>query len=352
MKNFLLILLSFFSFTTFAQKQFVVQGVTTQTFDDINAAIAAANAGDTIYLPGGGFSLNPTTIDKTLHWRGVGHYPDSTTATGYTNITNSDIYFTTNCDSSTFEGIYFTGNLRFGTVTNEEVSGVIIKRCRVAGTIFLRKDANTNLGNPDLGFQLSESVVVTIGGQKGRNCLIENNLIFGNCDYFYYSIFDHNMFNYSSVLLDYSINCRYINNVFAWSTPNLSGSSNCEFLNNLFASTLPYNPTTQTFTGNNNITNIGNANIYTAITGYIYTFSYDNDYHLKTDATGTSEDGTTGVTIIGAASDGTNPGIYGGTMPYKDGAVPYAPHIRTADIDNAAVSGNLGVQITVAAQER
>ena len=56
MKKHYFLPLLFLAFTGFAQKQIVVQNSTAQTFNDLNAAIAAASAGDTLYIPGGGFS--------------------------------------------------------------------------------------------------------------------------------------------------------------------------------------------------------------------------------------------------------------------------------------------------------
>lgn len=336
----------FLAVTTFAQKQFVVQNGTTQTFEDLNEAIAAASAGDTLYLPGGGFNISPTTIDKTLHWRGVGHYPDSTAVTGSTQITTYDVYFSGNCDNSTFEGIHFQHNVRFGSDGNE-CTGVRMKRCRVAGILYLRYTDNTDSGNPDLAFHLSECVTNSTDARYGMNVRVEKTMIFGVVNNFILSYFNHCSINDYDNSSSYDVinnckNCQFLNNVFTYHY-GLRGSANCNFENNLFQSTLPYDPNTSTFTGSGNITNVGVANIYNDISqsANIYTFSYNNNYHLK--------DGSPG---IGAATDGTNIGIYGTSLPYKEGAVPYHPHIQSAVIDNEAVGGNLGVQINVAAQER
>ena len=339
----------FLAIAGFAQKQIVVQNGTAQTFSDLNAAIAAASAGDTLYIPGGGFSVS-AAVDKTLHWRGVGHYPDSTSATGHTQITNG-VTFSGNCDNSTFEGIYFTGSLVFGS-TDNEATGIVMKHCRVSGNLSMRNNTSTSGGYPDLDFTLSESVVQNIYANYGTNIKVEKNLIFGGLLYFYQCYFNHNDFcSSTSHLLNGCNNCQFLNNAFAYSQGQ-TASANCNFQNNIFQGGMFYDPVTSTHTGSGNVHSVTWQNLFTTITGNIYTFSYDNDYHLKTGTTGTAEDGTTGVTIFGTATDGTNAGIYGTALPYKEGAVPYAPHIRTANVDNQAVSGNLGVQITVAAQER
>ncbi|QIA06322.1 hypothetical protein [Draconibacterium halophilum] len=342
MKKLYFLPLLFLAITTFAQKQFVVQNGTAQTFDDLNVAITAASVGDTIYLPGGGFSIS-TAVDKTLHWRGVGHYPDSTVATGHTQITNQ-VTFSGSCDNSSFEGIFFQSNVIFGS-TDDDCTGVDMKRCRIGGTLYLRNTTDIGSGNPDLSFHLTECVTQGIDGRYGKNVRVEKNLIFSTLNNFYQSFFNHNSVNdydYNNRVIEYCENCQFTNNVFSYSY-GLYNTYNCNFENNLFQSSLPYDPTTSTMTGSGNITDVGWQNIYTDISNSanIYTFSYDNDYHLKSGSPG-----------INTATDGTNIGIYGTSLPYKEGAVPYHPHIQTADIDNEAVGGNLGVQIRVAAQER
>ena len=348
MKKFSFLPLLFLSLIGFGQKQIVVQNGTAHSFENLTTAIDSANAGDTIYIPGGGFA-SPATIDKTLHWRGVGHYPDSTAATGFTNITNN-VNFSGNCDNSTFEGICFTGSLVFGS-TDNEATGIVMRRCRVIGNLSMRNNNGTSNGYPDLDFTLTECVTQGVYGNHGTNIKLEKNMIFGTTAYFYQCYFNHNYFCTNDYVVQYAFNCQYINNVFA-QNQSIRYSENCNFQNNIFNGGMPYNPVTQTFTGSGNIHSVGATNIFTSITGNIYSFSYDNDYHLKLGTTGTAEDGTVGVSISGTATDGTNAGIYGTSLPYKEGAVPYAPHIQSATVDNQAVSGNLGVQITVAAQER
>ena len=166
-------------------------------------------------------------------------------------------------------------------------------------------------------------------------------MVFSSLSNFYQCYFNHNDFNYGSSYVINNCNfCQFVNNVFSWSQ-GISNSFNCNFQNNLFQSTLPFDPVTQTHTGTNNITGVGTSNVYQSIAVNNYTFDFANDYHLQAGSPG-----------IGAATDGTNIGIYGTSLPYKEGAVPYAPHIQSASIDNEAVGGNLGVQIKVAAQER
>lgn len=351
MKNLIILPFLFLGFLSWGQAQFVVQnGAKTEVYTDINTAITNAAAGDTLYLPGGGFTPSNNTIDKTLHWVGHGHYPFETGATMATRIT-SRLSFTGNCDNSTFEGIFFTAGIVFGSSDNE-AENIRMKRCRVSEDLTMRA---TSTGNPILNFQISECVLQSIFANNGSNCLVEKSLIFSRIHYFVQSLFSQNSINVGNVSnrVVYSCSsCTFNNNVFSYEW-GLYNSTSCTFNNNVFHSTLPYAPTGDSNSGSNNIYNVGYENIYTDIShsANIYTFSYNNDYHLNASATGTREsDGATGVSILGTASDGTNVGIYGTTAPYK--TIPYYPHINTANIATDAVNNQLGVTINAEAQSR
>ena len=345
MKKIIILPFLFLAILGWGQAQFVLQnGLSTKVYSNINTAIDSAVNGDTLYLPGGGFAISPTTINKILHWVGQGHYPDSTKATMPTRITSA-LVFSGSCDNSSFEGIYFTTTLSFGSST-DDVFNIKMKRCRVDGTMTLR---SSSLGNPLLNFQISECVLKDLNANNGSNCLIEKSLISGVTQYFFQSNFIHNNFNTNSTnLIYYCQSCQYIDNVFAGSYGFYYSNSNV-LTNNLFVSVLPNYGTNS---GNNNIYNIGSSNIYTDITHSINvtTFSYDNNYHLKISATGTAESDGSTVGITGKASDNTNAGIYGTTTPYK--TIPYYPHIKTATIANEAVNDQLGVTINAEAQSR
>ncbi len=350
MKKTIILPFLFLGLLSWGQAQFVVQnGSKTEVYNNINTAITNAVAGDTLYLPGGGFTITNATIDKTLHWVGHGHYPSETGATMQTRITTA-LNFTGNCDNSTFEGIYFTSTLTFGSA-EDEATNIEIKRCRILNTLNMRV---SNVGNPDLNFHISECVTGFLYANNGSNCLIEKSLIFGPVHYFVQSFFSHNTINASNSnrIIYGCSNSLFNDNVFGYEWGLYNSASNT-FNNNIFRSGLPYPPTDGNGNGgNNNIYNVGLENIYTDIShsANVYIFSYENDYHLNVSATGTAElDGST-VSIIGTASDGTNAGVYGTTTPYK--TIPYYPHINSANIATEAVNDQLGVNINAEAQSR
>lgn len=326
------------SIMSFGQSQFVVQNVTTQVFSNINLALAAANAGDTLYIPGGNYTVSSASIDKRLHWIGVGHYPAYTTATQSSKII-TNLEFKGNCDGSSFEGIHFTGSLQFGSTDNDAVN-ILIKRCRVEGPIYLR---TTSAGFPEINFHITESVVRSVDAMNGTNCLVEKNIITGEFSNFRQSLIRHNVINvnnYYGRFIHYTQSCTFENNAFGFNA-GLYYTESCIFSHNLFAQALPFDPANPSFTSINNISNVGEANMFTSITGNIYNFSYENDYSLKSGNPG-----------IGAASDGTDIGIYGSSKPYKPGAVPFYPHVTQFRVDPESTGGQLGVKITVQAQDQ
>ncbi|AHW61731.1 hypothetical protein SAMN05444285_10984 [Draconibacterium orientale] len=351
MKKIIILPFLFLATLSWGQAQFVVQnGTKTEVYNNINTAITNAVAGDTLYIPGGGFTITNTTIDKTLHWVGHGHYPSETGATMQTRI-NSALNFTGNCDNSSFEGIFFTSEVSFGSADNE-AENILMKRCRVLSNLSLR---TVTTGNPDLNFQISECVLYTLFGNYGINCLIEKSLIFNRIHYFVQSQFSHNSINVSSSnrVIYLCTSCIFVDNVFGYEG-GLYNSFSCVINNNVFAGSLPFTPVTD-INGNdgfNNIYNVGSANVYSDVSQSVnpYTFAYENDYTLKGGSTGTDQSGASGISISGTATDGTNAGIYGTATPYK--TIPYYPHINTANIATQAVNNELGIDINAEAQSR
>ena len=135
------------------------------------------------------------------------------------------------------------------------------------------------------------------------------------------------------------INTKYSlfeNNIFVF-TYHLNYVSNSNFLNNSFNEeiTFPYG------------TNVGTNNFpYYGISGTFLNadggqFSYSKDYHLQESFPGKN-----------GGTDGTDIGIYGGQYPWKEGSIPFNPHIQLKNISgNTDQNGNLNVNIKVAAQD-
>jgi hypothetical protein len=177
-------------------------------------------------------------------------------------------------------------------------------------------------------FHRSSSTGDIFGGTVNGNSLIENCVfITGNLSsryYFHYTsgyVIRNCIFNTETATLNSSsVNNYFYNNVFDGS-PNIFNYNNSITLNNQV--------------GINFTTNFVNVPNNSTV------FDYSYDFHLAT-----------GSPAIGAGTNGSDIGLYGGSESYKEGAVPQAPHIQYKNINTSTTtSGDLPIHIKVKAQE-
>ena len=316
-------------------------------YADVKSAVNNASSGDTIYIPGGIFELNSNLdIDKRIHIIGVGHYPDSTEATNYTRL-EGYVRFFTGADTSSIEGCYITYDIRFGTSgSNDDIKNITINRCNVQDIYLSYTGSATSESENTL---INECVVRgNIFAANTDNQIISKSIINNFIDYLSNSYVTNCIFLYvgsnNSVFGRYHpqfiVSSLFENNIIFDSYP-LGGSSNnnqnCMFNNNLFVydQSFPYG----TNVGSNNIVNFPQEDIFINQTGNA--FSYDHNYHLQPTCPG-----------VGAGTDGTNIGIYGTDLPYKEGAVPCNPHIQTQNVTYDKNTNTLSVDVKVSAQDR
>ncbi|MBK7689935.1 MAG: hypothetical protein IPJ31_02045 [Bacteroidetes bacterium] len=336
-----------FSFKTYAQKKISVQsGNNTSFYATVDSAVLNAQNGDIIYIPGGSYVISSLLINKGVQIFGAGHYPDSTAATGQTILTG-DVRILSGADNGSISGCNILGNVFFGTnVGDQTVNNFGISRCKM-NSLHISHDgqATTNSSN----IYISENVI--LGNVFGGNCintLYKKNIINGLLHAHSASVFENNIMLISGgacyVYFLNSVNgCIFDNNILSFANGGcgvffFNNSVGNIFNNNLFreveASYFP-NGTNLQF---NNFFGFVASDVFNGGTGFI--FSYNEDYHML--PTCVAHNGGT---------DGTDPGIYGTSDPYKEGAVPANPHIRTKNIAGATnAQGDLSIDIKVAAQ--
>lgn len=326
-----------------AQNKITLSHLGVPTFyTNFSTAITAAVNGDTLYLPGG--QIQPTTtavtINKSLHIIGTGHYPDSTAATGRTVI--YQLKYITGCSGGSIQGCAIS-DLQIGNATNQNISGLSVTRCKVdlfrlgsdnISTIeniiltdnCFMDDFLINLSYP--GVYISRNVFSNSSGRLGQGLIFKNNIFYDNCDYnnsygalkgFTNCLFENNILIINNSA-NFKLNCTYssfnrnlfIPNITDWG----SNSQQYSLLNQTLAGTFENAPGTS--------------------------FSYGYNYHLKSTSPG-----------VNYGTDGTSVGIYGTNAPYKEGAVPFNPHIFSKNISGQTSSqGILNVNISVSAQDR
>lgn len=311
-----------------AQNLIAVTNETSSLFyTKLDLAITNATDGDIIYLPGGIFSIS-VPINKRLQIIGVGHHPDSCSATGITQITG-DISIVKGSSGGSLIGCKTSGNVYFITGVDETINNYSIERCNIYGVIQLTAQTNNIF--------INECVLYTISGIS--KTVISEGLLVTKC------IMERGPSNLGS-------NCYFFNNIFRYSS--LNNISSCYFRNNIFNNLVDY--CYNCYCGGNvfenNLFNKGQAifsgnTFYKSITGPVTilfknktkeSFDYDQDYHILENSPAHH-----------SGTDGTDLGIYGTASPWKDGSMPSNPHIQTKIINSSG--GNLNVKIRVAAQE-
>lgn len=330
------------NWTSNAQNLIAVQNNSTPSFfTSLDSAIIHSQNGDTIYLPGGNFSLT-TTIDKCLHIIGVGHNPDSAIGCGRTIITGN-LNLSQDASGGSLWGISLTGNGNIQVIAaNTMISNYTIKRCNfvsvgingycsswiVIENVFYGMSSSSNGASNFI--ILNNFIQGTVcSGQYGiSNSIIKNNIFTGLANFSYGSGCWPLHATYSTIE----------NNIFT-SNGNQHSLALCSFCfvyNNLFVETLQ-SPLPSQYSNNIDGQNQSSIFIYLTATAYYYT----DDYHLQPTCPGKN-----------AGTDGTDIGIYGGAFPWKEGSIPFNPHIQYKTISGATdVNGNLNVNIKVAAQD-
>ena len=272
----------------------------------------------------------------------MGHYPDSTLATNFTYL-NGNIFIVSGADTGLLSGFNLNPQyyIYFGTTaSNQVVNNFTIKRCNIT-TLYLSYNGSTTTNSKN--FTIEENVINNIYGGNALSFIISKNIVSGTLYYFSNTngqcFFNNNIFLNSGNLSNNTLsNCTFNNNVIF--SNNITGSvTTCNFLNNIFL----YNdifPLGSNL-GSNNIINQTQSSIFVNQSGT--TFSYSQNYHLKTGCPG-----------IKAGTDETDIGIYGTSQPYKDGALPSNPHISSKSISNTTDGqGNviINAKIGVSAQD-
>lgn len=328
----------------FGQSAITLQsGEQAQFFASFASALSSAQQGDVIYLSGGSFNIGNVVIDKKLSIIGAGHYPAYSEATGITHL-SGNITLLTGADTTLLHGFYLTGDIRLGSsTTNQQVNFVNISRCNV-NNIWLSYNSNASSAGGSQMISLTENVIRTsLGGGFAQYVSVSKNFIGQNIYHFNgnveirNNIFLMNAPSYNPVIGNVQA-ANFQNNIFL--SVNAIAGGDClgvSYYNNLFVNNFSIPAGSY---GSGNIVNKPQADIFVNQTGYA--FSYDHDYHLKPESGG-----------IGAGNDGFDIGLYGSSIPYKEGAVPFTPHITDQSISpETNPQGQIEVNIQVEAQPR
>lgn len=330
------------------QKIAVVHNGNSTYYANLTPALAAAQNGDTIYLPGGNLSNSIVTINKGIIIIGTGHNPDSTGSTGATFL--NEIQVVSGADGGALFGIR-CNNLQFGnSIQNQDINNFLIKQCWI-------NNLKPSFSNPSNSTNITfdENIIITLS----QNCsflsvLFIKNIFDLNANYFFPATFFNNIFHritgntvpISNNQSIFSNNIFIIKENYSQNKAIFSGSDN--FIeNNLFCATtpIPIELITNGNISNNNIIVQSPSDVFQFWYSTYYNdnqFRYQHNYHLLPSCIGKN-----------AGTDGNDVGIYGTPFPAKDGAVPFNPHISSKNISTqVSPTGVLNVDVKVSAQDR
>lgn len=296
----------------------------------LTAAYDAAITGDTLYVSGGNF-VAPTTIDKGLIIIGAGYDIDSTAVTGRTYIYSSTInagriIIGSNASNLYIEGMEFQGGL---AKSDPDITGFTLIRLKIADLSFI------NTGTIPTNASIIQCEIPGNFNIQGvtnsiiSSCILRNRIFNSDTNVFKNNVITVN--NGFGTLSNCTANI-FMNNIFT--SNNLVSDGGCSYNNfqyNIFAQS---NPSLQSgATDLNNYKGVDMATVFVDLAG--------SNFHLLSEAS-----------TIYLGDDGTEVGLYGGPLPFKEGAVPINPHISQKSIQTTTDSnGFLNISFTVEAQQ-
>lgn len=300
----------------------VAEDGTTKIYRTLDEAINSATDGCVIYLPGGGIPISDSTkVTKRVTIIGVTHRVDTDNADGDTRIGGS-INFVGGSDGSALMGVYANGDVNIAT-ENDSVQNILIRYCNV-NTI------NVKRAHCD-GIVVNQCFLRGKDNFFGNNNVTITNCVVGGVHYVDAGTIDHNIIIGGGTLTNSTV-YNDINNTEITNNIHLCGSYNY-FRNS--QSNQVYN---NVYNWSSDLGGQGfNALRYNSGTKIFVNDSYGispmSDFHVV-DSIG-----------IGAATDGTDIGIYGGTG-FKDDCVAPIPRIVTKNIpEKTDAEGKLNIRI-------
>ena len=301
-------------------------------YAQINSAIAAANAGDTVYVNGNLAPYANAIISKSITLIGAGTFTKKQSLFpsmvgsisfigGISNVTIRGFMITTGING------FGNGNISFVTITDNYFTGVALDYASIVNVHDIVVSNNVHTGG---GYFTN-----VYNGAGCYNFLIENNLINGRIENFNIAsstIQNNTFYNCGNAFSNSTTAVSGImikNNIFYNSHPS-NGTSGCIFLNNISFNSSGTYPSL----GGSNIDNTDPQLINVGASG-----GYSESYNFNTQNTSPAKN---------AGTDGTDLGYYGGVMKVSVLGEPQnVPVVRQMDIENTNVlqGGNIDVKV-------
>ncbi|HRY98644.1 MAG TPA: hypothetical protein P5550_06250 [Bacteroidales bacterium] len=306
-------------------------------YSTLNAAYTAASPGDTLMLQGSNTAYSITgQWNKALVVIGTGVFPDKDNVI---NAKISSFQFAGGGSGSKFYGVVFQSVVQVAYAFTG--LNLYFEACQFNSYVDVNYDQGTwtfvnCLFEQDNYYNVYvNGSSYNVAGLEFRNCVFDGTFLGGNNPGIPW-LFDHCLFLASSTAIFTNVRGATISNcIFANRFPE--GVTNTTFLNNLCAVSGTFPPAGGG--GNSALSNIENSNpLFVNFTsGQL--FSTSRDYHLQA-----------GSPAIGAGSDGTDIGLFGGSTGFNLSFEPQnAPVVRRVLIQNPTISPNGILNVNVKA---
>ena len=307
----------------FAKIWRVNNGGASADFTDMNSAIAAASAGDTIQVEGSNTPYNFTNAKKLI-FIGPGYLLTKNPKTQF-DPNSANVYGTFSPGS---DGSVLMGFVLYSTISLEANN---VKICRNDG------NGNTiqigdNTGNTYSNDTIEQNYYVAIsytGTAVISNLQVNNNMLYyvtlpvTNVTGVFYNNIVNSTLTVSNFLLE--------NNIIDGDTTGIAST-------NVFKNNILYNGTTTAVNGNGNFYVAPFTNIFVDWTD------------LFTSTTGTDGDAVlkTGSPAIGKGVGGVNLGVFSGALTYVLSGMPPVPSIYQLSVPNTINTSPMPVTISIA----
>lgn len=300
-------------------------------YTNINAAITAANPGDTIYVHGSPTTYPTTTVTKRIVLIGAGYNPKNDFP--YVSQVFQQILIYLAANGSSFIGISSSDIIHAVGAATDTIRDLTFKNCRlyqgqfsIGGKNYMNILIENCIFSDNTLYFTSGSATVQLG-LVIRNCIFSNTVVQVESN----SIVDHCIFiggNTTYRAFTNSASSTFSNNIFHSRTISAVDATNCIFNNNL---TFNCSTNILPLAGNSGTGNITNLDpLFVSYPALPTNIAFTHNYRLQATSPG-----------INAATDGTDLGVYGGNFLFSmTGEPPFMPVMRKLDIYNTTVPFN------------
>ncbi len=339
-------------------------------FSDIQPAIDAATAGDTIFVLGSQFLYTDFTITKKLALIGAGYNSNNqfnySTKVNHINLQKdpSNIVNPRDPNGSVITGFLVNNDINCYT-SPLAVSNITIYRNNI-GTIYFYNDAYGSGVSLASNWILYNNILYTLNGGASNgslgvsasNIVLQNNIITGDVRNFSSPtvVIDHNVFPGPDAFNNLYF-ATITNNIFTsnpgnvWSTTNVNLNT---FNNNItILPTISNNAPTNSFAAGNNTASgnfVGIDPLFVNVTDY-NNFNFSFDYRLQAGSPAHNQSTELPPTDLG---------IYGGPFPfpsagasgsgYDTSPLPNIPQITQMNILNSTLQPGNALNVNIKAK--